>query len=496
MFEFELPCDWSVNRRPHSANSNNNNNNNNNGGNVEKAANAKKEEKVKYKTKVKQQQHPSTNLKKQKKTDTPSETTKKYAKKEVKCDDDDDDDEDDDDDDDNDDDDDDKVKKKGVSSGSSIQSSKNNNSNKSEKVDVQTKQQQKQQINNSAHNNNSSSSSSSNKTGREGGSDNHEGNNNNGGGDDNNNNDNNNDGDVPKIITANALGPKSTLKLDKCLHAHNHRHNKGGAAAGGDDDDDDDEEEDSSDDDNGGSGGGGDKSKKKGASQQQQQPKQPWSGKVKLLVIKNLHNANQLEEIQHKRSRDSYIDTESLLSKLPYKKMLSDMFGGNLRGNLQTSVIPYVTRAYEEAFMHEPTNSSERECARGKQCECMFIDRMQPFTAVEFLLPGEQAPSTPHLCVLCCRAITQQLYYDVVFDKCEFPGTIQRFGNIHSEPGEYALDAMLIASSTAPVHIMPLPIVSHQRNRYTVHVVGGIKRLKQSRVYFHKTPSCSANNGQ
>jgi hypothetical protein len=232
----------------------------------------------------------------------------------------------------------------------------------------------------------------------------------------------------------------------------------------------------------------------------------PWSGQIKKLVIKHLQNASYQrggdEEEEEAsvtttlRPKETYLDTESLLSKLPYKKMLSDMFGGNLRGNLQTSVIPYVTRAYEEAFMHEPTNSSERECARGKQCECMFIDRLQPFVGVEFLLPGEQAPPTPHLCVLCCRSVTQQLYYDVIFDKCEFPGTIQRFGNIHSEPGEYSLDAMLIASPTAPVHIMPLPIVSHQRNRYSVYVSAGIKRLKQSRVHFHSTPSCSADNGR
>jgi hypothetical protein len=228
----------------------------------------------------------------------------------------------------------------------------------------------------------------------------------------------------------------------------------------------------------------------------------PWSGQIKKLVVKHLQHANVVgsedaaQRQQKVRAQETYLDTESLLSKLPYKKMLSDMFGGNLRGHLQTSVIPYVTRAYEEAFMHEPTNSTERECARGKQCECMFIDRLQPFTAVEFLLPGEQAPRTPHLCVLCCRATTQQLYYDVIFDKCEFPGTIQRFGNIHSEPGEYALDAMLIASSTAPVHIMPLPIVSHQRNRYSVYISAGIKRLKQSRVHFRSTPSCSAGDGQ
>jgi len=51
---------------------------------------------------------------------------------------------------------------------------------------------------------------------------------------------------------------------------------------------------------------------------------------------------------------------------------------------------------------------------------------------------------------------------------------------------------MLIAMPSAPVHIMPLPIVSHQRNRYTVFVAGGIKRLKQSRVFFPSAPPCSA----
>jgi hypothetical protein len=189
------------------------------------------------------------------------------------------------------------------------------------------------------------------------------------------------------------------------------------------------------------------------------------------------------------------IDTESLLSRLPYRKMLGDMFGGCLRGNLRNLTIPYVTRAYEEAFMREPSHSNERECANGAQCECMFIDRGQSFICVEFLLPGETPPRTPHLCVLCCRAVTQQLYYDVVFDRTDFPGTIQRFGNLHGQPGEYALDAMLIAAPSAPVHIMPLPIVSHQRNRYAVHVAGGLKRLRQSRVFFQSTPSCLADSG-
>ena len=220
------------------------------------------------------------------------------------------------------------------------------------------------------------------------------------------------------------------------------------------------------------------------------------AGRVRALVMKHLLLAAAGGGAASGGGAPQHLDTESLLARLPYKRMLNDMFGGNLRGNLQNPAIPYVTRAYEEGFMRERTHSNERECAKGPQCECMFIDRGRPFVGVEFLLPGEPTARTPHMCVLCCRATTQQLYYDVMFDKHEFPGTIQRFGNIHSQPGEYALDAMLIAVPSAPAHIMPLPIVSHQRNRYTVFVAGGIKRLRQTRVLFRLTPSRSADDGQ
>ena len=216
-------------------------------------------------------------------------------------------------------------------------------------------------------------------------------------------------------------------------------------------------------------------------------------GRVKKLVLKQL---TSVREDMDATSEAMVLDTESLIARLPYKRMLNDMFGGSLHGSMHTVSIPYVTRSYEESFMRERMHSSERECAKGPQCECMFIDRSQPFVGVEFLLPGEPVARTPHLCVLCCRATTQQLYYDVMFDKFEFPGTIQRFGNIHSQPGEYALDAMLIAVPSAPAHIMPLPIVSHQRNRYAVFVSGGIKRLRQTRVLFQSTPLRSADDGQ
>ena len=189
------------------------------------------------------------------------------------------------------------------------------------------------------------------------------------------------------------------------------------------------------------------------------------------------------------------LDVDSLLCRLPYRKMLSSLCNTSGSSSQDSIPIPYVTRTYEESFMHEPTNKSERHCVKGKLCECMFIDKDHPFTCVEFLLPGEKSGTIPNMCVLCSRAVTQQLYYDIMYDHQEFNGCIQRFGNLHSQEGEYALDAMLIAAPSAPAHIMPLPIVSHQRNRYYVVVKSGIKSIKQQRVYFQSTPSCSVENG-
>jgi hypothetical protein len=179
------------------------------------------------------------------------------------------------------------------------------------------------------------------------------------------------------------------------------------------------------------------------------------------------------------------LEVDSLICRLPYKQMLSSLCSSSC----SEPSIPYVTRAYEESFMREPVYKDERPCARGKTCECMYIDTEHPFVGVEFLLPGERPGACPNLCVLCSRATTQQLYYDIMFDDQVVCGVIQRFGNLHSVEGEYALDAMLIASASAPIHVMPLPIVSHQRNRYYVTLCSGLCYLKQQRVYFQSTPS-------
>lgn len=177
------------------------------------------------------------------------------------------------------------------------------------------------------------------------------------------------------------------------------------------------------------------------------------------------------------------LELDTLLTRLPYKKMMQEILPSNT--NRPMPSVPLVTRLYEESYMREPMRKSERQCVMKEKCECMTIDPKNPFIGVEFVVPNEDVDSsTPQMCVLCSRAHTQQLFYDIVFDNASFNGTIQRFGNMHSVPNEYSRDIMLICPPNGPLHAMPLPIVSHERNRYTVVRTGGIRYLRQHGVYF------------
>jgi hypothetical protein len=107
-----------------------------------------------------------------------------------------------------------------------------------------------------------------------------------------------------------------------------------------------------------------------------------------------------------------------------------------------------------------------------------------PFVGVEFIVPGEEVGANPECCVLCSRASTQQLFYDIVFDGVVINALIQRYGNIHGIANEYSQDVMLICPPNGPVNCMPLPIVSHNRNRYSVVKVGGVRWIRQHGVHF------------
>jgi len=126
----------------------------------------------------------------------------------------------------------------------------------------------------------------------------------------------------------------------------------------------------------------------------------PEKGQLKQMILAHLSSSTGCDG---KNSRE--MDVHCLITKVPYQKMLSDLLINHDKEILPSPNIPYVTRAYEESYMRERLHSSERLCAKNEHCECMFLDPENPFICIEFLLPGEKPPTTPHLCVVCCRSI-------------------------------------------------------------------------------------------
>ena len=174
------------------------------------------------------------------------------------------------------------------------------------------------------------------------------------------------------------------------------------------------------------------------------------------------------------------LNLDHILSRVPYKNMLETLFS-NLEPGEQPQEVPILSRAYEESFMRQ-AQPGEQQCIMGEQCECMHIDRNAPFVGVEIRFHGD--PETPQMCVLCSRATTQRCFYDLCFLGKPIKGVIQRYGGIFGQPGEYAQEVMIIPPRTMGLASMPVPSVSHQRNRYSVVLHGGLKHLKQNRVGF------------
>jgi hypothetical protein len=187
-----------------------------------------------------------------------------------------------------------------------------------------------------------------------------------------------------------------------------------------------------------------------------------------------------------------YLD--SIMTHIPYTDVLEQMFGGN--AVTDSACVPVVTRAYEESYMREIMSASEEPCIMGSNCECQFIDEHNPFIGVQFTLPVEafssssatasmvEELSSNKLCVLCCRKNTQSLFYEALYNHRAYSSCIQLYGNICDRPGEYAKEAMLICPLSGPVENMPLPVVAHQRNRYSVVDYNGVRQLRQHRVSY------------
>ena len=143
--------------------------------------------------------------------------------------------------------------------------------------------------------------------------------------------------------------------------------------------------------------------------------------------------------------------------------------------------VPVVSKAYEESYLREPFRD-ERACASGAMCECNFIDPSIPFIGVEFTPYGIPPTTLPSLCVLCSRKTTQKLFYDVLLRGKHATGVIQRYGNIVNAPGEYARECALVCPTNGPLQCLPVPMMSHQRNRYETYMHNGVRCIRQLRV--------------
>ena len=86
------------------------------------------------------------------------------------------------------------------------------------------------------------------------------------------------------------------------------------------------------------------------------------------------------------------------------------------------------------------------------------------------------------MCLLCLRRATHVLFCCVVLQGIQSNVPIQRYGNICNREGEYHPSAMLVCPPSGLVHSMPLPIVAHQRNRYSVVERAAIKYICQHGV--------------
>lgn len=169
------------------------------------------------------------------------------------------------------------------------------------------------------------------------------------------------------------------------------------------------------------------------------------------------------------------VQLQDIVSKQSFQQMLEVMD----QGNRHMPSIPEVSRAYEEEFMRS-TKKSETPCVMGDRCECMFIDSEHPFVGTKFVFPTLHTEN--NMCILCLRKITQLLFYKIIQKGIPSSIPIQKHGNICNKPGEYHPQAMLICPPSGPLHCLPLPIVAHQRNRYSVHDLHGIKYIKQHGV--------------
>lgn len=145
-------------------------------------------------------------------------------------------------------------------------------------------------------------------------------------------------------------------------------------------------------------------------------------------------------------------------------------------------------RAYEESFLREPIGS-ERECARGRDCEAYHIICEKPFALREFIYPGQKPGDTRTLCLLCRRSEIARAYYRYETGHCQAAHNLRITDhfNLVGVPGEYDVRDCIVSSGKYAG--IPLPVVLHIRSAYETHVKDGVRCLTQPRMRYPDTPA-------
>jgi len=209
-------------------------------------------------------------------------------------------------------------------------------------------------------------------------------------------------------------------------------------------------------------------------------------------VDRTKRKTKKLQEMNDTRKLRVAECVRQAVNDTPFVQMLSSM--AVPKKGMQ---IPLISRKYEEKFMRACIDPQEKPCSMQQQCEAMFIDAEQAFVCMRFQIPNVHGKKVDDntLCILCLRKQTLLLFYRTMHAGYDPGVLIQRHGNICNESGEYSRSAMIFANPNGPVQCMPLPIVAHQRNRYKVLNIAGIKHLRQigvgvqdEDVHFHRPP--------
>lgn len=145
-------------------------------------------------------------------------------------------------------------------------------------------------------------------------------------------------------------------------------------------------------------------------------------------------------------------------------------------------------RAYEETFLREPIGS-ERECARGGDCEGHHIVCEKPFALREFIYPGKKPGDTRTLCLLCRRNEIARAYYRYETGHCQDTHNLRITDhfNLVGVPGEYDVRDCIVSSGKYAG--IPLPVVLHVRSAYAAHVKDGVRCLTQPRMRYPNDPA-------